>query len=324
MKRKVFLGIIILIGAVGAAQAAIITSAANGAWTNGATWGGGVVPSDGAAVNHNVYLDSAASLTGVLNVGASATPTQLTLTNGAVLNSGGNAIISFGSKKGTIVISSGAVWTNAARINVVGGSSTSYGVGEGKMIVNGGRYVGSTTNSTLLFANASYSNVSASVVITNGGSWVQGSYVDFRANAVGTSVETVDIYKNSSFEATYITATAAAGLTYGVNVRGGNLILTQATEANALTGAAKIYFDAGTIKFTGVDSTNDYKAFTNSWNTWVDNGMITSTAGYTAAQLKGALKFDGTDAIATIPEPATLGLFLVSGVCCLIVRRKMF
>jgi hypothetical protein len=249
----------------------------------------------------------------------------MTLNNGAVLNSVSNTILAGGSRKGTIVINSGAVWTNAARINVVGGSSTSYGVGEGEMIVNGGRYVGSSTSlSTLLFGNAVYSNVIASVVLTNGGSWVQGSFVSFAAANAGTSVETLDIYANSSFQATYITATAVAALTYGVNVRGGDLILTVANETTALQGAAKIYFDAGTIKFTGVDSLTDYNTFTNSWNTWVDNGMITSTAGYTAAELKGALSFDGADAIATIPEPATLGMLLMGGVCCLIVRRKMF
>jgi D-arabinose 1-dehydrogenase-like Zn-dependent alcohol dehydrogenase len=197
---------------------------------------------------------------------------------------------------------------------VAAGSSTSNGVGEGKIIVDGGRYVGSSTTaaSSLLFGNAAYSNVIASVVLTNGASWVQGANVSFSAANAGTSVETLDIYKNSSFQATYITATAVAALTYGVNVKGGDLILTQAAENSALQSAAKIYFDAGTIKFTGVDTLTDYNTFTNSWNTWVDNGMITSTAGYTASQLKGALSFDGTDAIATIqPRLRTIKLFII-------------
>jgi hypothetical protein len=109
-----------------------------------------------------------------------------------------------------------------------------------------------------------------------------------------------------------------------VNVKGGDLILTQAAEDSALQSAAKIYFDAGTIKFTGVDSQGDYDTFVGTWNTWVDNGMITNTVGYTDAQLKGALSFNGADAIAVIPEPATMGLFIVAGAGCLIIRRKMF
>jgi hypothetical protein len=314
MKKKILLVAVILIGAIGSTRATIITSAANGAWTNGATWGGSVVPGSGdaAIVNHDVSLSSSASVGGSVNVGSTGGPGLLTLNNGAVLNSVSNTILAAGSRKGTVVINNGAVWTNAARINVGAGSSTSYGVGEGKMIVNGGRYVGSTTASSLLFGNAAYSNVIASVVLTNGASWVQGANVSFSAANAGTSVETLDIYKNSSFQATYITATAVAALTYGVNVKGGDLILTQAAENSALQSAAKIYFDAGTIKFTGVDTLTDYNTFTNSWNTWVDNGMITSTAGYTASQLKGALSFDGTDAIATIqPRLRTIKLFII-------------
>ena len=309
MKMNVLLGIGILIGAVGAAQATVITSAVNGAWTNGATWGGGSVPGngDGAVVNHAVSLSSSASVGGYVNVAAGGNGT-LTLNNGAVLNSVSNSTLASANRTGATVINSGAVWTNAGRVLVCSGSGAS-----GTMTLNGGKYVGSGTG-TLLLGDKPFSNFNARVVLTNGASWVQQSYVQIQSTNVGTQTAYIDIYANSLMQASYILAATNTGtaLSQGVNVRGGDLILTQAAEGSALQGAAKIYFDAGTIKFTGVDSLADYNTFTNSWNTWVDNGMITSTAGYTAEELKGALSFDGADAIATIqPRLRTIKLIII-------------
>jgi hypothetical protein len=88
MKMKVLLGIGVIIGAFGAAQAAVITSTTSGAWTNGATWGGSVPGSgDAAIVNHDVSLSSSASVGGYVNVGSTGGPGLLTLNNGAVLKS---------------------------------------------------------------------------------------------------------------------------------------------------------------------------------------------------------------------------------------------
>lgn len=286
----------IVVGVAGPARAAVMTSAVNGEWTSNSTWAGGTVPGsgDGATVRHAVALSSSAS---VSNVGVNASG-ALSLNNGASLNTAVNSIIGATNSGGTVTINSGAVWTNAARV-LLGGSSTVPGGSQRKMVLDGGRYVGSGgVYSTLLLGDTGQANVNSSVVLTNGASWTQGGSITFKFGATGTSVATLDIYENCSFEAKNITTAISNSVsTHGVFVRGGDLILTEANEANALQNDAKIYFEGGTITFTGVDTLAAFTTFTNTWNSWVDGGRVDSTR-YSKTQLKGFLDWDGSAAVA--------------------------
>jgi hypothetical protein len=323
MKKKLGLVVGIIVGCLGVSQAAPVytTVSPGGAWTDGATWDLGTVPND--FNNHDVRLNHAVSLNSAIGaytlwIGTVGTAGKLTLNSGADLEVKYNSYLGGSTKKGALQVNSGAVVTYSGR-NLVGNGSNA----EGTIVVDGGRYVANHTLAHVTLGGAAgNTNSTAKLVLTNGGTFVSTSYVNFLGGN-GTTA-TVDVHKNSSMEFVYLTATAAAGFTYSFNLNGGDLILTQAAEGTALQGNAKINFDAGTIKFTGVDSQGDYDTFVGTWNTWVDNGMITNTVGYTDAQLKGALSFNGADAIAVIPEPATMGLFIVAGAGCLIIRRKMF
>jgi hypothetical protein len=155
-----------------------------------------------------------------------------------------------------------------------------------------------------------HTNANVTLIVTNGGAFHATGAMRF--NAITNSTTQVSVYKDSFLTASTLDFFGTVNATNSLTVAGGTLTLTVTTESLAMDSDTKLYFDSGTIVITGVDTLTDFNTFTNTWNTWVDNGNITSTKGYTKDQLKGALTFNETDAVATI-RPSSLRLIVVVG-----------
>jgi len=99
-----------------------------------------------------------------------------------------------------------------------------------------------------------------------------------------------------------------------VTVDGGDLILTgNETGAFDFAGAySKVFYENGSITFTGVDTVADFNAFTNTWNGWVDTGSVTSTV-YSASELKSMLQYSSLgDAVVTPVALQAYGTMMIS------------
>lgn len=302
--------------------AAVYSSTNSGSWTGSGTWDiagapGSSVAGDTAYVKGHSVTSSAAV---TYNLNALAvllnTNSVLRMNSGSSITSTGTVTVGYGK----IVVGTNAVLTHK--------SSTGYikigaGAGEnGELLINGGSVL-VTNNRPVLMGAAAGSSAVAKLTI-NSGSFAADSYLQFNAGSNSTVQAALN---GGTAQMNYITFMNNAGHgAQSFTVNGGDLILTTGNEGGSFgftDPTAKVWVEKGTITFKGVDTQTDFNTFTNTFKTWVANGNVDS-ATLTDQQLQDGLKFVGGDAVLTvIPEPVTLGLFLIAGSTMLVLRRVM-
>jgi hypothetical protein len=259
-------------------------------------------------------VTSSASVAGLNGLGLLAAGSSLQMNSGS-LGVTGTVTVSYGN----LIVQSNATLSHVSPAGYIKISTQANG-NDGSMTINGGTV---TTDRAVLIGNAAAKNAQGTLTI-NSGSFSSALQMILGA---GTNSTTTVSLNGGNLEMSYLDfANSGTGQTQSLTVNGGALVLTRAAEASAFVFTdpnAKVWFEAGTITFKGVDSLADFNTFTNTFNTWVSNGKVDSI-GLTDQNLINGLTFNGTDAVLTvIPEPATLGLFMLSGGFLMVFRHHI-
>jgi len=319
MKKITGIGLAVLCCSL-SVSAAVINSAQTGSWADTATWSGGVVPgsADTAVVKAHTVTSGAneGSLAGLNVDGAGAVLNMNSGSSISVLGTAGNVRILNGSMN----IATNASFTHDAAsdryISLALADSA-----DGTLNINGGSV---TTKSTLIIGSTlSTGGATASVTVNSGSLSVTGPRIQF-GGAAGASMS---LNLNGGTVSAIQVRFQDNGLgTKRLNVNGGALYLKNSNASTSLVftdTSAKLMFEAGTVIFEGVNDAAAFTAFQTTFNSWVDAGNVDSVS-LTDQNLKDGLIFNGTDAVLTvIPEPVTLGLFIVAGSALMVLRRVM-
>lgn len=160
-------------------------------------------------------------------------------------------------------------------------------------------------------------------MILSNGATVSSTHLSL-GGSNGTNILSASITGGSIFTTGFIAASgnyASAGIT----VDGGGFVLTADETTTFGTPASNfaVSFEGGGIVWTAVADLTEFSTFQTTFNTWVDDGLITSSA-FTNAELKADFSFiNGTGAVLGVPEPSTYAL--LSGFCALgviMLRRR--
>jgi hypothetical protein len=300
---------------------AVYSSTNSGDWAGSGTWD--IAGAPGAAAGDTAYMkghsvtSSAAVANNLNSLGVLVnTNSVLWMNSGSSITATGNVTVSYGK----IIVRTNAVLTHKSSTGYI--KITPDSGDNGELLINGGSV--SSTNSRPILMGSAASTGAVGKITINSGSLVMDSYLQFNAGA-NTTLQVA--LNGGTAQMNFITFANNAGHgAQSFTVNGGDLILTTGNEGGSFgftDPTAKVWVEKGTITFKGVDTQANFNAFTNTFKTWVANGNVDS-ATLTDQQLQDGLSFNGTDAVLTvIPEPVTLGLFIVAGSTLLVLRRVM-
>jgi len=306
MYKKIAIGLAIALAAT-MAQAAILTSAADGLWSATATWGtAGAVPSalDTARVNTSVTVDSNVGTVTLVTVGRDSLPGNLTVTTGGTLSSSANGIIG-DTSVGHATLSGGTL-NIAGALNI---GNVTGGAGGSTLTMSSGTL---TVGTILALAKAD----DASITMTGGNistkslnmgqSIIQTNDLGEVTNTVHVADATFNLYGGS--------------LTFTTNTAGAITFKTAASVMDIQNGAELIW---GGNQWAAIDT------FINNGNITWDNGSGVEGVGDktwdngTGSYIHTA--YDGTDTTVwvnqTIPEPATVGMLGLGALIMMLIRR---
>lgn len=292
MKKMVAM---MVVGCVSASHAANITQAQSGLLNDPATWGG-VLP--GSADN-------------VLNPGWNLAITTPYTTTGSFQTYGADTeITASGSLTAYLQHLNGTLRLTGGSLHGTGGDSIMGQVTTTVMDVDSG--------STALWDGWLLLHDNAATININNGTLTTVAQLALQGNA------SANVNVNSGGELTVSWVDFQGGsAAEKITVNGGvfNVMNNNAVGSLNFVGAnASVQFDDGLIVWQGINDQAEYDAFATTFNGWVDAGQINS-ANWTPAELKASLSYTGGNAVAAIPEPATLGLFALFGGATLWVRR---
>jgi hypothetical protein len=355
---KMIMCIAIMVCIVSIGEAAI-KSVASGDWNNSATWDAGIPTSTDAVYltgGYAVTNNSAGSIANLIRTGVDGAAT-LNVISGDLSSSGGDITAGHnGGSSGTINLTGGTITTAANKgtyiggviasakgtLNISGGTFTAQNTrvgiyGEGVMNLSGsgvlsvnaldlGYYGGSTgivnmtggTLETINTVNIGKADGSYAELNLSGGTFSTATFKALNIGPSGTGKlkisgtdavitlgDAVNFGANAFFEA----ALSSDGVT---TVTGGNdkaITLDGALVLSALTGVSSVPSSVTLFQTQGSG------AISGTFDT-VDWGNLSGDLVYTDEQVR-------IDNLEVIPEPVTIGLFVLSGFVIFVMRRHV-
>jgi fibronectin-binding autotransporter adhesin len=306
------------------------TTISTGATLTTSSTAGTAFPSSGSAVNNGSFIVNdtvnAASITGsgTTTVNASGSLTSVTLNQNALVNNGsvttnGNSVVGPMSGTGTLNIDGGTLQlAHGSGLNSVG--SLSIGAGEAldisndTLIINYGSGADPISSIAAMiqsgYANrtwlgtAAVANIISSTAQTNSGSYGIG-YADYNdpGNPAGLS--------SGQIEITY-TLLGDANLDHKVN--GSDFILMAANFNDSVTNG----WDKGDFNYSNAVNGDDFVLLADNFNDFASQSAVS------AADLAALDAFASANGIslASVPEPASLGLLTLGTAAALTRRRR--
>jgi hypothetical protein len=285
LKSMLLAGCVALCFAGETAFGAAIGTASSGDWTNTATWTGGIVPTTGDDVRVN--------------------------NNRAVTHSTGTHTVR------DLWVAHQAAATGA--FNMTGGSLTvtqmfstvNSGGGAGTTTISGGTLTAAQTHIGVIAGNT---GAGAGVLTVSGGTLNWGSLLSVGVISSGTLA--VD-GTAAALSGTAITLSTNSTLRFDLGAS--SVSALDASGALTIDSAAKLIIDGS--DYTGGNAVIDLVKFSSKTGTYAVNNI---TIQNLAPGLTGEIGFDADSMTLTvIPEPVTVGLFMVSGVGLFAFRRSL-
>jgi len=289
--------------AAGMVQAAVYTGASGGNWNEPGNWNPSGVPS-------GVRADINSSKLVIVDTAISENPAGVRVGD---------------TTEGSLTISTGGALTSTAVINVGRESS-----GTSKLTMNGGSLITTAANALTIGVNTG----TGEFHLNSGTVSVGGGLVIGQADTAGYGTGLMKISGSAG--------SMNVGATLQINQKGsilwdfdgGKTLSTMNVNALNRSGSSIGTYDVDFANFSGTNGSYTIKLFDITSGSAVANGfkdLITTlnTSGkvtnvvfsstYTANGSPMAINMDFT----AIPEPATVGLFVISGVFLMFIRKHL-